>query len=364
MTTIVAAPPQDDPLLVLHLIASGVVHLSEQAGEGKPLKLPYPATLQRGLDTLSVLCLRAGMAPPRSVPDLLAWCTRPLDTWPVALDAEVVGAGDRLVDHSTPTRACEEWAMAGADVEAEVVERRLLLDVLSICRGADAQDAYVAFRRLLIDHPVLTALEVQVLIGQRPLGLLADHVRRAYRPAPPEALIDGGFVCCDGCGNLLIQNEHGRPTCAEERCRRADVHRPGRTLNPRAGVLWLDRALRTFIAAPGRAELRLARRLQKRGLEVELWPSFDAYDLRVVFPEGRAWAVDVKDWANPFLLGRQVHPIPPTPAWDRAFFVFPQDRLRRPDYLRAVLGGSPPTEALMERTFLKRVDQALGDRHA
>jgi hypothetical protein len=136
------------------------------------------------------------------------------------------------------------------------------------------------------------------------------------------------------------------------------------------GVLWIDRAIRTFIAAPGRAELRLAGRLQKLGLAVELWPSFDAYDLRVVFPDGSAWAVDVKDWANPFLLGRQVRAIPPTPSWDRAFFVFPQDRLRRPDYLRAflhacrVLGGSPPIEALMERPFLACVKRRLGSHDA
>ena len=35
-----------------------------------------------------------------------------------------------------------------------------------------------------------------------------------------------------------------------------------------------------------------------------MWPQFDAYDLRIPFPDGTAWAIDVKDWANPSLLGR------------------------------------------------------------
>jgi hypothetical protein len=76
--------------------------------------------------------------------------------------------------------------------------------------------------------------------------------------------------------------------------------------------------------------------LEALGLDVELWPAFDRYDLRIVFPNREVWAVDVKDWANPFLLARRVKPIPSDPPWTRAYFVFPDERrAQREDYLRA-----------------------------
>jgi hypothetical protein len=368
MTAITEIPDTDERHMdVLHLVASGVLQAKDAEREGKPPRLPYPVPLQRGLDVLSIICLRAGVDAPRSVPDLLAWCRQPLTSWPLHLETDAVVAGDRLLDGIEPTQLCEEWAVASGDVEAEVQEQRLLTDVLTTCRAADAQAAYVAFRRLLIERPVLTALELHQQMGDPSLTLLADHVRRVYLPAPAEAIVDGQLFCCRTCQNLLTADATGQLACPNERCRRQAKRRPTRCLAARDGVHWLMRPLRTFVAAPGWAEIRLAERLKGMGLGIELWPNFDAYDIRVVFPKGGAWAIDVKDWANPFLLARQVRRIPEVPVWDQAFFVFPQERLRRSDYLRAfsnhcpALGGTPPVDALMEMQFMAKVVAALAE---
>lgn len=346
--------------LVVHLVASGVVQLAERTAGGEAVRLPYPAPLQRGLDRLTALCFRRRTEPPASVPDLLDWCRRPLASWPLQLPDGATGHADRLLHGALPTQVCQEWAVEQGDVEAEVLERRLLSDVLATCRAADAPSAYTAFRRLLIERPVLTALEWQQCAADPVLSLLGDALRKAYAPAPGECLVDGRSVACATCGNLLVRGQGDELVCAEDRCARGAVA-VGREYRAREGVLWLARELRTFVAAPGRAEVRLAADVEAQGAQVELWPAYDAYDLRIVFPDGGAWAVDVKDWANPFLLARRVRPIPPAPPWERAFFVFPQDRLRRPDYLRAfqhycpLLGGVPATEGAMERPFLARV---------
>jgi len=120
----------------------------------------------------------------------------------------------------------------------------------------------------------------------------------------------------------MFRTEKGNLICAEERCRAKGVSEQGKAFPQKQQVLWLKRGLRRFIAAPGRAELRLAESLEKLGksrLKVELWPNFDSYDLRIVFNDGEAWAVDVKDWADPFLLGNKVKQknpqIPNTPPW-------------------------------------------------
>ncbi|MFD8550022.1 hypothetical protein ACFV08_00120 [Streptomyces fradiae] len=65
-----------------------------------------------------------------------------------------------------------------------------------------------------------------------------------------------------------------------------------------------------------------------------MWPGFDAYDLRITFPDGHVWAVDVKDWAHPAFLGRAATAVRPEPPYDEACWVVPEFRVRaRRDYL-------------------------------
>ena len=67
-----------------------------------------------------------------------------------------------------------------------------------------------------------------------------------------------------------------------------------------------------------------------------MWPQFDSYDLRIPFPDGTAWAIDVKDWANPSLLAVRTRALRADPPHDRGFIVVPAYRFRvREDYARA-----------------------------
>jgi hypothetical protein len=55
------APWRDDwGEVVLRLLASGVVDLADHIASGEPVRLPYPVSLQRALDRLSVMCIAAG----------------------------------------------------------------------------------------------------------------------------------------------------------------------------------------------------------------------------------------------------------------------------------------------------------------
>jgi hypothetical protein len=101
-------------------------------------------------------------------------------------------------------------------------------------------------------------------------------------------------------------------------------------------VLQLSRPLRVFITSPGLAETDLEKTLRKAGLFPEMWPQFDAYDLRVPFPGGTAWAIDVKDWASPSLLGARTTELRTSPPHNRAFIIVPAYRFQvREDYARA-----------------------------
>lgn len=75
-------------------------------------------------------------------------------------------------------------------------------------------------------------------------------------------------------------------------------------------------------------------RLSALGLEVQLWPGFDAYDLRVTFPDGYVWAIDVKDWKHPGLLGRSAKPVRLEPPYDESCWVVPREQVEsHRDYL-------------------------------
>ncbi len=367
----------DDSLLILQLVASGIVQFDRRLRQEPWRLVPYPDALQKGLDKLTVRCLKQEAEPPASVPDLLGWCReRPLHDWALDLGEEIADLSDRLLDGPQPTAFCQEWAVDSRDVESEVIERRLLHSVIASCRQAGDQDGYVAFRRLLIEKPVLTTLQLHVECARPELSRLAEEVRKVYAPAPLEYAESQAVVCCATCGNLLLRSPGGMLRCGDDRCAR-ETTAVGRQIPLAEDPLWLELPFRTFVTAPGRAELRLAKRLERLGVSVELWPEFDAYDLRVTFPDGKAWAVDVKDWAGPVALARHLDRVaelvPTSPPWQRAFFVFPQDRLRqRPDYVRAfvnasrALARSPKVEALGEGPFVDAVRRHLrspqGDR--
>ncbi|WP_370381116.1 hypothetical protein [Catenulispora sp. GAS73] len=67
---------------------SGRSDLAERCAEGDPIRLPYPGSLQRALDRLVARCLVENQDPPQSMVDLIRWCTRPVDQWPVRLDVD------------------------------------------------------------------------------------------------------------------------------------------------------------------------------------------------------------------------------------------------------------------------------------
>jgi len=319
-------------ILILHLIATGVIRLSVQITKGKTIDSDYPIPLQRGLDRLNVIRYRHNLPLVQSIPDLLLWCQRPLNEWPLDFQAAQLDPDDTLLAGQFTTDVCQTLARATNDVEADIIEQHFMNGVFEVCRGANSPQAYVDFRRMLIERPALTELELLQWRSQYPsLDILKEHINEAYEHAPLHYMVKGYFSCCPLCGNLRQPTmTQDRFFCEDERCRRVietkQVLQNERRLSAREHVYWLKWGLRRFITMPGRAEIRLEQRLREKGLKVEMWPEFDRYDLRVVFPDGEAWLVDVKDWANAYLLGCHVRGISSSLEWKRAYYVFPKER--------------------------------------
>lgn len=324
---------------LLRTVATAVVLLSRRQAPADPV---YDDGVQRAYNALVLRCLLAGVDPPASVPDMIRWTARtPVREWPADLTGAGIGdaadGGALLVDEATrtPTQACLEWAMTVPDAAAELFENTVIDEALVACRSARSPASYTAFRELLITKPVMTAAELAALAGELDLMPVFEIIRRCYEPASAAYLRDGSYRRCGRCGCLLVPLNRGGFRCELDRCRNDGNSSVGLDLPAHLGVVQLRCPLRVFITSPGIAETELAAALRIYGLEPEMWPQFDAYDLRVSFPDGTVWAVDVKDWANPALLAARTRPLRPAPRYDKAFVVIPDYRFGvREDYAR------------------------------
>lgn len=361
-------PPLAANALTIRFIATGLVRAFRYAEKHGALHLPYENDLQTGLNRLLLASMQSNIASSKTIPELISWCYRPLSTWGFDCDTEDITDNDVLLVHGVPTPFCEELACLVPDVEADITERRFLESVMNLCRDENAPQTYVAFRTLLIEKQVLSSLEFLEQTGSPELHLLRTLLEEAYESIPAALVADDGTVrTCGRCGNVLVPLQNGQFRCIEPDCDTGDGVEVGTLYNAaKDRPLRLKRGLRIFVSAPGRAELSLKAKLIKRGISVEMWPAFDRYDLRLTFPDGTVWAVDVKDWHSPYLLARKLTPnvsIPASPAWQLGFFVFPDKRRENQrDYKRVIENRCRfPSNITVcfESEFLRRVNRKL-----
>ncbi|MER5601540.1 hypothetical protein [Streptomyces sp. NPDC002265] len=303
--------------------------------------LPYPAEAQRALDALVLACLRTGARPPSGLPELIHWSrTRPLGSWPLdRLPDGLFTTGDRLidVDSGEPTQLCHELAVKGlGDSTGRQYDRLVIHEAMRACRDASSPESYTAFRRLLVMRPVLTEADWAEISSDLYLDPVQFLIEEIYAPVPVSYRKNGAYLTCDRCLTLLTPLTEGGWWCERDQCRHQGTPPRGRLLVAAevGNIRQLRRPLRQFVTGPGRAEVDLERALRGLGLAIEMWPGYDAYDLRIVFPDDHVWAVDVKDWAHPGFLGRAAQAVRPDPPYDEACWVVPRFRVEtRRDYL-------------------------------
>lgn len=354
-----------DGNVAVHLLANGIIEYFDAVQSPQPFRLPYPASLQMALDKLTLVCWRQAVAPPSGVVELLEWAATPFDDWKVELSEVDVDPDESLVRYGRPSTTCEELGTLRGDIEGEVRENALVRAVMDKSQAANCPEAYVAFRRLLIEQPAITALALDGQLAVPELAILADEVRQAYTEAPPEAIADGIVRTCGGCRGLRLPLDDGRTWfCEDATCPAPGT--PGPDHPAAEGMCWLRRELRAFIVAPGRAELRIAHAIEGMGGPVRLWPDYDACDLSVF--DDRPWVADVKAWRNPARLARRLRArrfAVPANA-EKAFIVIAGEQLKgQPDYIKLLHKACPEVRpgqqivAVSEADFLRQVERRL-----
>ncbi|GAB2481078.1 hypothetical protein GCM10027063_24010 [Promicromonospora xylanilytica] len=333
-----------------------------------PGKVAYDDVVQRAYNHFVLRTLvEDDFRTPGSVPEMIEIIAdRPVQDWlPGSTSETVLLHGDTF----SPTQECIELVVDNRrDPFGEKYENEILKLALSACQEADSPESYVAFRRLLITRPALTQTELVIQRGELDLLPVADLLDRCYLPVSPRLRREGQYAECARCHCLLRPVARGGWQCDLDRCRTTTVkvHRYLDATLP-GGILQLGLPLRAFVTGPGLFEIDLEIELGKRGLTVEMWPGYDAYDLLVTFPDKIRWAVDIKDYANPGVLGRTFVGLPSTPPRDRGFLVVPDYRRSANKqyaesfrYARQSAGRSSDSLSVtFQKDFLRAVDRKL-----
>lgn len=321
--------------LTLEQISAGLIRVAQQGR-----LYPYPPALQMGYNSVVLSFLQQGNpeGAPASVPEFYKnWCERPLEEWGLEIEEELDGE-EALLFLGEPTEVTIELAEAFGGSIPSQEQSRIATALFQRCQTHPrGEENYTKFRRFIIEHPVLSHQELLEAKGLFGLGIgLADLLEECYETAPSCYEFQGSFYACPYCHALaaVAQVE----VIANPNCNRCP---PGRRLKRKMKLpddcLKLKRGIERFWFYPGRAEIRLYKKLTASMLQVELYPKCDRYDLRITFPDDEVWAIDLKDYSNPYLLIKRLgdKPIPADPPWDVAYIVVPTERKKqRPAYLK------------------------------
>lgn len=320
----------------LEQISAGLIRV--QARQGR--LYPYPQDLQLGYDRVVLAFIVGGKAldVPDSIPEFYELCEQPFEEWGVEIDDEI-DSSDSLLFLGEPTELTIELAEAFGGSVLSQEQTKIASVLLQHCQShPQGVQIYTKFRRFIIEHPVLSNQEFVKAKGDFGLGVgLSDLLDECYEPVPSCYELEGNFYACPYCHALAGVNPQGQ-VIANSSCNRCP---PGRRLKRKVKLpsdcLKLKRGIERFWFYPGRAEIQLFKKLVDLGLEVELYPECDRYDLRIKFADGEVWALDLKDYSNPYLLVRNLgdEPIPSEPSWNVAYIAIPAERKKdRPAYLK------------------------------
>ncbi|WP_432096336.1 hypothetical protein [Streptomyces sp. bgisy100] len=379
----------EDDYILLALLSHGLVEMNRRLESlGQP-RHPWsgaerrytslPGAWQEAVTRLWWRFFWAGLEPPRNDYAVLELCRVPPGRWPLPMALSAADADVCLLEGDEPSEFAEE-AVRGAwgDPEAHLAEHRVHQALLLVAEANarerhDAWRIYVRLRRLVIERPVISDLDVQALQRELPTGPAAgepyvmEFVRAVYERRPAENGVT--LAVCARCGVPLSKARGKRKEdCGTPGCETGYENLRLATL----GFYWvLHRGARRFVHDAGVFELRVCDNVRALGLEPLLWLGTDQPDaLDVCFrvPRGKRselWGTDEKDWASPVLLARSFR-WPIEPECDRRFLVVPEHRAQVPGYLtdlRTELAGrtdpARPFKVVTEKQLLTEVRRAL-----
>jgi hypothetical protein len=375
--------PKPLPEQVFPYLAVGLAKYTEQEQQ-----YPYPPELLYAQHHLSLAMLTSY---PATITEFFELCKKPLEAWwpSSTLPDEI----DRRFELLTPEGDVSEEVTNYFETSdlpegiplpniQTISDNQLMVKILKAARQAALYDPvvanreYNAVRQYVITTPWTTSEKLRKHfpdlrsfniedVGNLYQDSRSVDVTLLYRRSDMPASC---YWNCNVCGPLYLHHDRLgsiKPGACEQRCPGMQGWQP---LDVSEHSLVLKRGIHLSTHIPGKAELRLYRWLNDEILPAQtslrqaaLWPGIDCYDLQLIFTNNEVWAVDVKDYKDPFALGKHIKRdnrdfTQSDLQWHKWFYVYPLYRERqRPDYqscVRRITGQLPShVEILSEKEF-------------
>ncbi|MCC5657233.1 Fis family transcriptional regulator [Nostoc sp. XA010] len=342
----------------LRYLATGVVQWEKLELEKRS---QVPEALRIGMSRMYLTSLLRGEQAPENLPQFFDWAETSITSWKPAQEIKYLSPDVSVIEDGVVSDFAREWQVSGNDVVAQVQES-VLKDVLEYCRGNQLEDAYRAFRQLIITKPTLHYSEYRQQLRLPELRPLRELLSRLEIYVDMDKLAeDRVYHLCPRCKYLQRQRPDGTYTCRTPWCERlcaTSNFQPLPPISKEKAADWkaVTPGVHLYGTLPGIWEIQLQEELSKLGLRVTLWPFVDEFDLLVEFPRKVRWAIDFKDWSS--VDEERLRKVQYRRDATETFVVFPDER---EDYLRIKVVREqlePELEGVRLRLFSEILTQA------
>ncbi len=344
-------------------------------------RYPYPDLLRHALNTLALEMTTVSY--PRTLNGLLALLEKPVRTWyprsllPREFDPDFGLTYEGWLSEEASRYLYDElFDRAKLSESASIVIKQTVLEnfqfqkllerLREVYNESDperSQQEYVLLRQFLIENPQTTSQKLRRTFSKTRY-ISIEEVGELYEDWSED------MPCwnCDRCGPLIEKYGQLRgikPSACNDH--RKDLPYVQRVVW-KQGLRRIKFGIHWRVCLPGIPEIHLYHVLKKLQKEypdhlcaIHLYPGIDRYDLQLSFGDRSIWAVDIKDYRNPYDLVRKLTPLymEGDLRYDESFYVIPIYRLQQHEDYIEILRESKDlpnsTHLLSDVAFEERV---------
>ncbi len=269
---------------------------------------------------------------------------------------------EKLIADGIPTDFCYEMSIEAFDVEAEI-EQRVILEIKNEFMTYGKDDDYKKFRFFLIRNPIAKRKNIDEFILKNSLynpklKRIYAKIYDFYEDIPKHYINNNMIEVCNYCCWTIIDKISGKH-CISDYCKANQGLEKSVKRDYSEDMLRVKKGVMRYITLPGIPEVDIKEKIEKLGLEVILYPNFDEYDLRVIF-KNESWALDIKDYGNPYNLVNKVKEFAPNNC-EKSFIVIPNKRFTLNKDYRYIINSEEPKgfEYIIERDLMKKIKGKL-----